>query len=126
MSRPIHPLALCFLNARSAWHNRPDAEGFTSRVDDAAYDLWELAGCPVYATEPTPAAVPAGFVRVRVAVATTAEGGWSASGDSHRSVEDTLGEIFYDAASDRLSWIIADVPLPEAPSEIVGEVSDAE
>ena len=81
------------------------------------------------ATKPEPAEPPAGMVRVRIAVAATADR-WSAVGDDDQSDEESVrfATMRLDPEKDlaRLSWVEAWVPRPEDPEVVEGEVRDGE
>jgi hypothetical protein len=76
-----------------------------------------------------------GTVRVRIAVITTSDRKWSASGGGGCSddlAEEVTRNDLYESecvapgAAERLTWVEADVPLPERPEAVTveGEVSD--
>ena len=59
------------------------------------------------------------WVEVRLCVAAVGPGDWHFGDDERRAAR------FYDRGERyRLSWVTARVPLPEEPTEVVGEVSD--
>jgi len=67
-------------------------------------------------------------VRVRIAVTVDPDGNWrsagwkeSGYGDDERDIRDCVEENADDMA--KLYWIEADVPIPEEPKLIVGEVT---
>lgn len=90
-------------------------------VDGRIADLAARAAAILAANPP-----PAGkTVRVRVAVAMTADGQWSAIGyrdDPGGSMSDALDVV--DGDGRPAAWITADIPLPEVP-EIAASVEVA-
>lgn len=59
--------------------------------------------------------VPAGHVRVRIAVAVDPTGAWLAHGGDLASAEDSKKEIAFNEERDAFYWIEADLPLPNGP-----------
>ena len=99
-----------------------DAQGGTTGGICAAIRAY-LAAAP--ATPRTlPPEPPPGFVRVRIAAAVGVEDdgriGWGADGQSGATDADLAGGVSHWNGPFRLSYVTADVPLPDAPPEIVG------
>lgn len=94
------------------------------------YNPGELAArldrmAPIYGFTVKDDAPPPRTVRVRIAVATIANGHWVAEGgrDYEPDVAASLAiESLRIANNPRLSWVEADVPLPEEPATVQGEV----
>lgn len=62
-------------------------------------------------------------VKVRIAVAVWAYGGWAAMGEDGRADDLVLAsfEEDYDPKPSVIHWVTAEVPIPQ-PQEIAGEV----
>lgn len=69
-------------------------------------------------------APPPNTVRVRIAVATNEHGHWFAVGWHHADNDDNMIGCCRNQlpGERRLSWVYADIPMPEKPAEIQGVV----
>jgi len=116
MNPITHPLAIAHTEAYAAWAKagRPEG-GDLDRANDATHEAWEAAGFPLVAE------VAPNTVKVRIAVATCADGTWEASsaftgGQEHHAAGDGLNDAY------RTSYVTAHVYLPEPVVEVAGEV----
>lgn len=116
MTPITHPLAIAHAEASVAWSrvgfrvSAPEWKDY-----DVAFNAWKAAGYPLR-TDP-----PQNTVKVRIAVATCADGTWEASsaftgGQEHHAAGDWLDGPYVT------SYVVADVRLPERAPEVVGEV----
>lgn len=98
-----------------------DAGGTTDGVE-AAIRAYLAAASPAPRT--LPPEPPPGFVRVRIAAAANETGDWCCHGARDTHVEDAVIVAVDSIGGDRprVSFITADVPLPEPPAEVVGSV----
>ena len=65
-------------------------------------------------------------MKIRIAVVTDENGEWSAFGYSGGDESEFMGWAAEGLAETvRESWVTVDVPLPEKPAELVGEVEEA-
>jgi len=116
MTSITHPLAIAHAEAAVAWSR----VAFRTRTleweaYDAAFSAWKAAGYPLR-IDPPP-----NTTRVRIAVATCADGTWEASsaftgGQEHHAAGDGLNGPYVT------SYVAADVRLPEVVPDVVGEV----
>lgn len=60
-------------------------------------------------------------VRVRVAVSVSADGTWSAAGDSGWDDHEAASGACFEPG-DRLVWLVRDIPLPDPAAEIEAEI----
>ena len=63
-------------------------------------------------------------VKVRIAVAVDPEGDWDARGESGQQDVRTLRALAYNSNLDRVYWLTAELPVPEA-QEIAATVEEA-
>lgn len=62
-------------------------------------------------------------VRVRIAVATWSDGEWTSARAYAGGSDEAALKRLYAGEGHRVSWVEADVPLPEPPAVVEGEVS---
>jgi hypothetical protein len=85
---------------------------------------WVYDAHEVEPASSAPNAPPPNTVRVRIAVAVDAGGVWAAWGAYMALDDDAAGMASrdFEVGTERVSFITADIPLPEKPAEIQGVV----
>ena len=111
MTPITHPLAIAYLDAEIAYLKAPRRGNSGKRLAAVrAYDAWVGAGYPLRLD------LPKNTVKVRIAVSVNDKGhGIARCVNPGESEPGRIG-------GDRLTFVTADVPLPEPAAEVVGSV----